>query len=248
MLKKKIAILIPMLAAAAYIPSAYATTIDASLTEPFSSSLYTDVNPLIPTPYGFATDTGIVISHDATSMNSDGSFNGGTAIANSGSTSFSSLLGTQAYAGENFDFTVNVYLSAAQVASATTVFDYNVFASGANATVVSFNEIYGGVSTSILPIIGLNAGQASVFYAQGETAALGAGWTTFELTGIIGYKPFFPLNAPYTTATYASFVDTGNLSVTPNIPPQPVPEPEQWAMLLMGLPLLSWIASRKRAA
>ena len=246
MLKKNIAIIIPVLAAAAYVPSAHATTIDASLTEPFSSSLYTDVNPLIPTPYGFATDTDIVVSKNATTLNSNGTFSGGTSIANTGSTSFSSILGNQAYAGDQFDFTVNIFLTAAQVASATTVFDYNVFAIGANATVVSFKEIYGGSSSIIAPFIDTGTGQASVYYAFGETAALGAGWTTFELTGIIGYKPFFPINAPYTTSTFASFVDTGNLSVTPNIPPLPIPEP--WAMLLMGLPLLSWIASRKKAA
>lgn len=38
------------------------------------------------------------------------------------------------------------------------------------------------------------------------------------------------------------------ISVIPNLPITSVPEPEQWAMLLLGLPLLSSVARMKKAA
>jgi hypothetical protein len=70
--------------------------------------------------------------------------------------------------------------------------------------------------------------------AYGDTANLGPGTYTLQISG---------------TAKGGSKGITGDVQITPaqNLPSLPVPEPEQWAMLLLGLPLISWMVRRKQA-
>jgi hypothetical protein len=91
------------------------------------------------------------------------------------------------------------------------------------------------------------------------TQAPGAvGSTNASLGGFVFAIPAVTLAAGTYYVDVTGAVSTGsvgafNVSVTTdaalaNTPVTPVPEPEQWGMLLLGLPMISWMVRRKQAA
>lgn len=260
MLKKNLALILPILATAAYIPSAYADNIvDGSLTidnDELISGPITSTTAAI----GYGTLAGAIAQVNGTLNAADGTFSGGTSVASDNT--FNAILGDKNFAGYNFDFTVNINYDPLTVLGGEL---QNLTFSGLipGISLISADVIQNGVTSpfNALNIPGYeslasNNSNAGFLYsafpsfttenigAQNPSIFLTAGWNTFEVKGTIGALQ----NGFSTGANGITFQGIYSGLLIPNIPPQAVPEPEQWAMLLMGLPLLSWIASRKKAA
>lgn len=151
--------------------------------------------------------------------------------------------------------------------SFTDTFNFSTDATGANAsagsTAISYsitydvtdpNEIGASLST-----IGLYSGatelapHGSVSFSETSAVDPISGATVWNetYTGTIS-NVHLAASSPYSliiTGNGGSLNDiisySGNYTGTLNL--SPVPEPEQWAMLMLGLPLISWVSRRKQA-
>ena len=84
------------------------------------------------------------------------------------------------------------------------------------------------------------------------------GLTTFygTLVGQIDDGPFFKIGTNYsftptingTLRLYNFDIAQGDNLGSINVDVSPVPEPEEWAMMMLGFPLMGWVARRKQAA
>ncbi|SFL97519.1 FxDxF family PEP-CTERM protein [Rugamonas rubra] len=99
----------------------------------------------------------------------------------------------------------------------------------ANGATSSMNVYWGGQLLNASPLIGLVNNSWSVFTLSGLHAAGASTELKFESLG--------PLSSP----TYGSYLD--NVSVT-----AAVPEPETYAMMLLGMGIVGFIARRKKTA
>lgn len=102
-----------------------------------------------------------------------------------------------------------------------------------------------GVLTTSTPVYDPNTTLYGITYTDtiSSTALMAGTQYAITVTGIGGtYNgPSGPdVNAP--DYYYAPGFYTGTLTLT-----SPVPEPEEWAMLLLGLPLMGWVARRKQS-
>lgn len=100
--------------------------------------------------------------------------------------------------------------------------DFNVLLLTAASTYTATSFTFNGVNAPY-----------TVGFVQGaiDTLTLAPGLNTLELTGVIG---------PQGTTGITYNIGLSNI--------HPVPEPEQWAMLLLGLPLVGRFVNRKKAA
>ena len=151
--------------------------------------------------------------------------------------------------------------------SFTDTFNFSTDASGATASAggnaISYSITYAVTDPNeigaSLSAIGLYSGatelapHGSVSFSETSAVDPISGATVWNetYTGTIS-GVHLAANSPYSliiTGTGGSLNDiisySGNYTGSLNL--SPVPEPEQWAMLMLGLPLISWVSRRKQA-
>jgi len=141
--------------------------------------------------------------------------------------SLNTVLGTLKN-NQEFDFKIQFQ---GFVAGDTTKESYNFTLSNVGFQLIS--ATLGGVSEAVT--------NSNGFYTSQVTKG--------TITAANPYLEIEGTGAPTgTLKTLASLGGTDNIYLTPNNPVTPVPEPEQWAMLLLGLPMVSWMIRRKQVA
>lgn len=125
--------------------------------------------------------------------------------------------------------TITQNVATASIGTYTLSFAYSGRPDTANHATSSMNVYWGGTLLNASPLIG-NTNNT---------------WQTFTLSGLSGAGPLTQLKfeslGPLSSTTYGSYLD--NVSVTAS-----VPEPETYAMMLLGMGFIGFVARRKKTA
>jgi hypothetical protein len=177
-------------------------------------------------------------------------------------------LGSTSYTSNVFDYTVSFTIAAdyeATLLSFAASLNQNLGAlKKGQAEFQLTSETLSGGTLGTTTYANGTAGSASSFSNLNQSfagVALGAGTYTLEVTGtelvVANSLTHALISAANASAQGISFKaspkQTLDISLTiadryvGHTPVTPVPEPEQWGMLLLGLPMISWMVRRKQA-
>jgi hypothetical protein len=137
--------------------------------------------------------------------------------------------------------------------TASSAFSFNDFLKTyANGSTFDFKVEY--IGSGYLDL-GYTAGAKSITYGAGQGIAIDGSHVAFDLTpsGAVGSYLINDAKATWSAGLHTIDVTgilgpKGSQQTTLSITVTPVPEPEQWAMLLLGLPLIGRFVNRKKAA
>jgi hypothetical protein len=101
----------------------------------------------------------------------------------------------------------------------------------------NFNAIAGTPLTAPVDTLLTSSSISKSSFFPFTSIQLAAGTYYFDVSGVVSSGDTASLNTSLKVT-----------SAVANTPITPVPEPEQWGMLLLGLPMLSWMVRRKQAA
>jgi len=129
-------------------------------------------------------------------------------------------------------------------------FDVKFYFTAAQFSAVSWSLQFNDNSYSNLQlgVDGVNFGSVTDATTPFFTAQVGGATTPLQFADPTNYA--YALNNGLNYIEISGNIISGDsgLSGTVQITPSPVPEPEQWGMLLLGLPMLSWMVRRKQVA
>lgn len=144
----------------------------------------------------------------------------------------------------NFSISQNSYLNASAYGSNSHYYDISYGPFGYQGIVISSLSITGpSISTSAAGSDTLSSSTPSASFGSFTIPQQDFFNSAANLNNVLLTPGTYTLTVSGTSIGSTPTSYTGNL----NLIAAPVPEPEEWAMMMLGFPLMGWVARRKQA-